>query len=1002
MDDSPLKKRLASMSTNTKFLFSRTVGYSLLGIIITLGYVGIISGLGILFSSAVTSNPFVIGLIIFILALLVNPLRTNLIAMTDSLFLRGESLNQEKIQTFSHDLTRAVELPDIINLLQEYTLEAVAPEQMHVFLFDTLSNQYIAAADKEGNITTDLRFTANSGLAQILTQQRAPFIIRQFDRLPTALQAERNRLALLNATIFIDIPKRRGIAGWLALGARQSGENYRRSQLALLESLCDQAGLAIERAQVIANMQSRVEEMNVLSRIAQGVNVTPSFDDSLELIFAQTCQIIPTRDFWVTLHDKITDTFTPVFCVENDERLTDRENNPTANGLGLDKEVIRSQRAILTDDYQQECQKREIKAGLEGVNAWIGVPLNSGADTIGCLSLGNREPGIAYTQEQLTVLQAIADQAASAIVKDRLLHETEKHAHQLASLNEVARQLTSTLDLVPLLNNIMLSAVEILDCEAGSLLLVDEQTDELVFKVTTGPVAKDLINKRMPAHSGLAGKTVKTRRPEIVDNVKDSPDWFAETDKETGFTTRAMLVMPMEVKERVIGVIEVINKRNRQPFLPEDQELLSAFSASAAVAIENARLYTLTDKALNERVEELSVMQRIDRELNASLDITRAMRITLDWAMRLSEANAGLIGEMSGEGVNIMAAEGYGEILAIYEDSPLPLETGGLRAVLESGQPEQFYITGEDQIKSLLSGARSQIVIPIRREEEVMGILLLERIQLEPVSVDTLALLDRLSDHAAIAIANARLYSEVKAANVAKSDFISFVSHELKNPMTSIKGYTELLAAGAVGPINEDQTNFLTTIRSNIERMATLVSDLTDVSRIEAGRLFLEFKAVNIPELIDEVVRSNRRLIDEKEQNLSIQIPEGLPKVWADRNRLIQIITNLVSNASKYTQRDGNIDIKVEIASNQWDSEGAKMVVHTEVKDNGAGISIEDQQKIFQKFFRSEDPKVREAPGTGLGLNITKSLVEMQGGRIWFESMPGEGTSFHFTVPIAE
>jgi len=283
-----------------------------------------------------------------------------------------------------------------------------------------------------------------------------------------------------------------------------------------------------------------------------------------------------------------------------------------------------------------------------------------------------------------------------------------------------------------------------------------------------------------------------------------------------------------------------------------------------------------------------------------------------------------------------------------------------------------------------------------------MGILLLERIQLEPVSVETLALLDRLSDHAAIAIANARLYSEVKAANVAKSDFISFVSHELKNPMTSIKGYTELLAAGAVGPINEAQSNFLTTIRANIERMATLVSDLTDVSRIEAGRLFLEFKAVNIPELIDEVVRSNRRLIDEKEQHLSIQIPEDLPKVWADRNRLIQIITNLVSNASKYTQRDGNIDIRVETAFNQWDSEGAKMVVHTEVKDNGAGISLEDQQKIFQKFFRSEDPKIREAPGTGLGLNITKSLVEMQGGRIWFESTPGKGTSFHFTVPIAE
>jgi signal transduction histidine kinase len=262
--------------------------------------------------------------------------------------------------------------------------------------------------------------------------------------------------------------------------------------------------------------------------------------------------------------------------------------------------------------------------------------------------------------------------------------------------------------------------------------------------------------------------------------------------------------------------------------------------------------------------------------------------------------------------------------------------------------------------------------------------------------------LTRLTDHAAIAISNAQLFGEVQRANVAKSDFVSFVAHELKNPMTSIKGYTELLAGGAVGQINEMQTNFLTTIKSNVERMSTLVSDLNDNAKIEAGRLRLEYKATSAPDLVDEVSRSLKRQIEDKKQTLEIILPAKISNMWADRIRVGQVLTNLVSNAYKYTPEGGVIQLGVEEVANQWDEQGAARVVHLWVKDNGIGLTPEDQQKMFQKFFRSDDPKAREAPGTGLGLNITKGLVEMQGGKIWFESEYRKGTNFHFTVPVAE
>ncbi|MBK9927271.1 MAG: HAMP domain-containing protein [Anaerolineales bacterium] len=232
---------------------------------------------------------------------------------------------------------------------------------------------------------------------------------------------------------------------------------------------------------------------------------------------------------------------------------------------------------------------------------------------------------------------------------------------------------------------------------------------------------------------------------------------------------------------------------------------------------------------------------------------------------------------------------------------------------------------------------------------------------------------------------------EAVAANQSKSEFVSLVSHELKLPMTSIKGYSDLMLSGATGQLSENQVNFLTTIRNNVNRMATLVSDLADISRIESGNLRLEPREVPVWDVIDEVVTLTRTQVTQKNQTVTVDIPKELPKSWCDRNRLAQVLTNLISNANKYTPEGGAIIVQ---AIQQDD------MIQIKVQDNGLGMTPEDQEKLFGKFFRSADEKVREAPGTGLGLSITKNLIEMQGGKIWFESEFRKGTSFYFTVPI--
>ena len=994
----------------TDYLFSQAVLYALMGGIAVGGYALLVAGLSLVIGDHLSAtSPVLIGLMVFLLALVLNPLRNLLQGVVDRYFFRGQIVYRDRQQAFARELTQAMDLNQILSVLRSYIEQAFQPAILHIYVYDIFSGQYLAADQGDGKPTSDVRFPAQSALVQLLIKQREARFFADLTNLPEMLQADQARINLLAATLFVPLPGRDRLIGWAALGTRRSGEPYSSRDMDFLESLSDQAALAVERAQVVADLERRVREMNVLTRVAQGVSFTLAFDDILELISAQTGQVMPARDFRVSLYDNETEVLVHAFYLEDDERMHQFENRPLPSGRGLEAEIITSQRPLITDDFERECRRRGMMPDVQGIYAWMGVPLNAGAQTIGVLSVASRDPAVVYTPEQRGLLQAIADQASGAIVKARSLEESERRARQLAKLNEIGIGLTSTLELRPLLNQILDSATGILSCEAGSLFLVDSQTDELVFEVVLGPVAGNLLGRRLPPGAGLVGEAVQFGRPIIANDAKRRKEWFDKTDAQTGFDTQDLLVVPMRYQDRIIGVIEVINKSNGSPFTRADQELLSAFTSQATIAIENARLYTMTDQALAARVEELSMMQRIDRELNAGLDIERAMRLTLDWAMRQSHAESGLVGTVDEPGVRVISAQGYTSELPDYPPLDqqaryyLPVLPAALQEAIESGQPRCLAVdpanVGQDF--SLLQGAHLQIVIPIRRETVTIGVLMLESRKADDCPDELVNFLTRLSDHAAIAVANARLYEEVNEANLAKSRFVSFVAHELKNPMASIKGYTELVAGGMAGPVNEMQASFLGTVRSNVDRMNTIVSDLNDLTKIQTGNLRLEPKAIQTPEVLEDVVRSLRRQIDDKRQALQIDLPAELPPVWADSSRLAQVLTNLVSNATKYTPEDGRIFIGAERQVAKEGTLAGAMYVHLWVRDSGIGISEEDQKRIFQQYFRTDNAK-EMASGTGLGLSITRSLIEMQGGRIWFDSAVGQGTTFHFTLPVAE
>ncbi len=225
-----------------------------------------------------------------------------------------------------------------------------------------------------------------------------------------------------------------------------------------------------------------------------------------------------------------------------------------------------------------------------------------------------------------------------------------------------------------------------------------------------------------------------------------------------------------------------------------------------------------------------------------------------------------------------------------------------------------------------------------------------------------------------------------------KSDFVSIVSHELRTPLTAIKGYLELILMGAAGPVSKQQASFLEIARANTERLHILVSDLLDLSRIESGKVELEVKVVSIPQLVDQVSTTLQKEFADRGMTLTTDVPDDLPEIFGDPGRIMQILTNLLSNAYKYT-REGGAMVRARVEDS---------FLRIDVIDTGVGISAQDQALLFTRFFRAEDDLVRQQTGTGLGLNITKSLVELHGGEIRVASELGKGSTFSFTLPLPE
>jgi signal transduction histidine kinase len=239
-----------------------------------------------------------------------------------------------------------------------------------------------------------------------------------------------------------------------------------------------------------------------------------------------------------------------------------------------------------------------------------------------------------------------------------------------------------------------------------------------------------------------------------------------------------------------------------------------------------------------------------------------------------------------------------------------------------------------------------------------------------------------------------------------KTEFVSLVSHELRTPMTSVRGFTDLLLEGDAGPLDARVHEYLEIIKVNADRLISLINDVLDITRLEAGHVELRRDLYSIAAIIDAIVQTMYPLIESRKQCLVVRVAPSLPPVWVDLERMTQIISNLVGNASKYTPNDGEITIEARLIDNPDDlAVGAPgnvflPAVLVSVHDTGIGIAPQEQAHLFTRFYRTEQASRRQISGTGLGLTIVKSFVELHGGHVWVHSEIEHGSSFYFTIPL--
>ena len=809
---------------------------------------------------------------------------------------------------------------------------------------------------------------------------------------------------------------------------RREVQPFTDQQTALVQTFADQAVIAIENVRLFNELEGRNRDLT------EALERQTATSDILQIISSSPTEVQPVFDAIIRSAVTLCDaSFGGLHLFDGEQITLDAHSGLPEEELEVLRAVfpfpIRPNslvgRALLERSPVQIEDVRAIpgyhSAAIQSLARYrtgLGVPMLREGTPIGGLVLW-RSAVRPFTDRQIELIMTFASQAVIAIENVRLFKELQASNKHLTdalgkqtATSDVLRVISrSQTDVRPVFEEILSSAIRLMDAQAGTLTRIrGDHLDLAAFKgAHTGGEAtlRAAFPVSLQGH-GVHADAVRTRMPvNIAEAQNDTREPARSIARAVGY--QSVAVVPMLRHEAAIGTISAV-RRAPGGFTEDEIALLRTFGDQAVIAIENARLLSelqARTEDLSRSVEQLTALGDVGRAVSSTLDLETVLTTIVSRAVELSGLDGGVVFEYdqgAQEFVHRVATEA-GEALAEARRATRVRKGEGVvgqtALTLEPAQVADIAVPGayESRLRENLieSGIRAVLAVPMVREGELIGCLVVSRNRPGDFTADTIELLRTFATQSALAIQNARLFREIElksreleAASRHKSEFLANMSHELRTPLNAIIGFSEVLSERMFGELNEKQDEYLKDIHASGQHLLSLINDILDLSKIEAGRMELELTDFDFPTTLDNTLTLIRERAGRRGITLHLSVDERLGQMRADERKIRQVVLNLLSNAIKFTPEGG----RIEVAAVPRDE-----FVEVSVSDTGIGIASEDQEAVFEEF-RQVGTAAKKVEGTGLGLALSRKFIELHGGRIWVKSELGQGSTFTFSLPL--
>lgn len=589
------------------------------------------------------------------------------------------------------------------------------------------------------------------------------------------------------------------------------------------------------------------------------------------------------------------------------------------------------------------------------------IPLVAQDQVIGALAFATIDQVRQFDEKEVYVARLMASQLAAAITSFRMIEEAARREAELATLNDIAAAVTSSLDPREIYHLVMEKINQFFHVDAGSLLMLDEETGELVFVMTLEEGQEKLVGLRVPPGLGIVGDVARTQQYAIVHDPEQDARFYRQVSEGIGYNVQSILCVPIVVKGRTIGVIELLNKRTGH-FTEEEAIRLTRMAATIGIALENAHLFQQVS----------TVRDRFEAIVNSTSD--GILMADMRGVVVTGNPAAARIFHRSREAlIGCRLAELIEELMnkALVVEEPPWLNEGAPHRVIEME-------LSEGAVRYL-----RHTILPVR---DTAG-----------MQIGSLALFEDIAKERELA----RL----------RDDYTGMLIHDLRVPLTAIMNGIMMVQRGLGGSISPQQQELLSIAYQGSETMLAMVNTLLDISKLEQGRMTLNYEQLSPYDLVEDAVERLQVAAQQRQITLARDLPAGLPQIEVDRDKIVRVLQNLIDNAVKFSPDRGAVTIGARYLSLPTDATGGEhpalsftipallageWLVYW-VRDEGPGIPPQYHARIFEKFGQVQQQKSR---GTGLGLTFCKLAVEAHHGQIWLQSREGLGSTFAFALPV--